>query len=221
VLATGSSIASAGTSAFDGVQGGGQLDAVRPELGGELEPLLDARSGSGSRFSRGVSSCSAAVSTPTFMNFGSNAATVGADYRHQNDGYLGGGDAAGEAVRPHDARGPPRWTIAGASMIVTVPMAGAATAGRVRRQGPGRRREPDPGLPERARFLESRAAKRGGFSYPPDAGDRVVFQDEFVAWLESAFPDARRDPARTLFYSLDNEPDLWASTHPRSAPPAS
>src|SRR5882672_6224305 len=31
-----------------------------------------ARSGSGSRTSRGVSSCSAAVSTPTFMNFGSN-----------------------------------------------------------------------------------------------------------------------------------------------------
>src|SRR5687767_5079337 len=31
-----------------------------------------ARSGSGSRTSRGVSSWSAAVSTPTFMNFGSN-----------------------------------------------------------------------------------------------------------------------------------------------------
>src|SRR5262249_16261132 len=30
-----------------------------------------ARSGSGSRFSRGVNSCSAAVRTPTFMNFGS------------------------------------------------------------------------------------------------------------------------------------------------------
>ena len=69
-----------------------------------------------------------------------------------------------------------------------------------------------------ARFLESRAAKRRGFSYPPDTGDRVVYQDEFVAWLESAFPDARRDPARTLFYSLDNEPDLWASTHARIRP---
>ena len=43
------------------------------------------------------------------------------------------------------------------------------------------------------RFLESRAAKGRGFSYPPDTGDRVVYQDEFVAWLESAFPDARRD----------------------------
>src|SRR5262245_54554085 len=32
-----------------------------------------ARSGSESRFSRGVNSCSAAVRTPTFMNFGSKA----------------------------------------------------------------------------------------------------------------------------------------------------
>ena len=39
-----------------------------------------------------------------------------------------------------------------------------------------------------------------------------------MAWLESAFPDARRDPSRTIFYSLDNEPDLWASTHPRIRP---
>jgi hypothetical protein len=38
-----------------------------------------------------------------------------------------------------------------------------------------------------------------------------------VAWLESAV-DARRDPDRTLFYSLDNEPDLWAATHARIRP---
>src|SRR4051812_2125869 len=35
-----------------------------------------ARSGSGSRTSRGVNSWSAAVRTPTFMNFGSNALVV-------------------------------------------------------------------------------------------------------------------------------------------------
>jgi hypothetical protein len=68
-----------------------------------------------------------------------------------------------------------------------------------------------------ARFNESRPAKGAGFSYPPNTGDRVVYQDEFVAWLESAVA-ARRDPARTLFYSLDNEPDLWAATHARIRP---
>jgi hypothetical protein len=41
VLATGSSIASAGTSASDGCRRGGQLDAVGAELLREAEPLLD------------------------------------------------------------------------------------------------------------------------------------------------------------------------------------
>jgi hypothetical protein len=68
------------------------------------------------------------------------------------------------------------------------------------------------------RFLESRAARGRGFSYPPSTGDRVVYQDEFVAWLESTFSYARGDSSRTIFYSLDNEPDLWASTHVRIRP---
>jgi len=145
----------------------------------------------------------------TAYNWETNASNAGADYRHQNDDFLGGGDVAGEAVRPHVARA----LAAGASMIVTVPMAGYVSADK----SPNGDVNLTPDYLN-ARFLESRAAKRRGFSYPPDTGDRVVSQDEFVAWLESAFPDARRDPARTIFYSLDNEPDLWASTHPRVRP---
>jgi hypothetical protein len=68
------------------------------------------------------------------------------------------------------------------------------------------------------RFHESRARKGRAFSFPPDTSDRLVYQDEFVAWLEGTFPYARQDPRRTLFYCLDNEPDLWASTHPRIRP---
>ena len=64
------------------------------------------------------------------------------------------------------------------------------------------------------------AIKGRGFAVPPDPGDDVVYLDEFVAFLEQAFPEARSDPARTIFYSLDNEPDLWASTHPRIRPTA-
>ena len=145
----------------------------------------------------------------TAYNWETNASNAGADYRHQNDDYLGGGDVAGEAVRPHVARA----MATGASMIVTVPMAGYVSADKA----PAGDVNQTPDYLN-VRFLESRAAKRRGFSYPPETGDRIVFQDEFVAWLESAFPDARRDPARTLFYSLDNEPDLWASTHPRVRP---
>ena len=60
----------------------------------------------------------------TAYNWETNASNAGADYRHQNDDYLGGGDVAGEAVRPHVARA----LAAGASMIVTVPMAGYVSA---------------------------------------------------------------------------------------------
>jgi hypothetical protein len=144
----------------------------------------------------------------TAYNWETNASNAGADYRHQNDDYLGGGDAAGEAVRPHVARA----RAAGASMIVTVPMAGYVSADKA----PNGDVNQTPDYLN-VRFHASRSAKRRGFSYPPDSGDRTVYQDEFVAWLESALPDAR-DPARSLFYSLDNEPDLWASTHPRIRP---
>ena len=144
----------------------------------------------------------------TAYNWETNASNAGADYRHQNDDYLGGGDLAGEAVRPHVARA----LAAGASVIVTVPMAGYVSADKA----PGGDVNQTPDFLN-ARFFESRPAKRRGFAYPPDTGDRVVYQDEFVAWLESAF-DTRSDPARTILYSLDNEPDLWASTHPRIRP---
>ena len=145
----------------------------------------------------------------TAYNWETNASNAGTDYHNQNDDYLGGGDVPGEAVRPYVARA----MAAGASMIVTVPMAGYVSADKA----PGGDVNQTPDYLN-VRFLESRAAKGGRFSYPPDAGDRVVYQDEFVAWLESTFPDARRDPARTIFYSLDNEPDLWATTHPRIRP---
>jgi Glycoside hydrolase family 44 len=101
---------------------------------------------------------------------------------------------------------------AGASMVVTLPIAGYVSADKT--PGGDVNRTPDWLT---TRFLESRPSKGSGFSYPPNIGDRVAYQDEFVAWLESAV-DARRDPARTILYSLDNEPDLWASTHARIRP---
>jgi hypothetical protein len=145
----------------------------------------------------------------TAYNWETNASNAGADFRHQNDDYLGGGSVSGEAVRPQTAAA----HAAGASMIVTVPMAGYVSADK---NPPGDVNQTPDWL--NARFHESRARKGRAFSYPPDTGDAVVYQDEFVAWIESAFPYARQDPTRTIFYSLDNEPDLWASTHPRIRP---
>jgi hypothetical protein len=144
----------------------------------------------------------------TAYNWETNASNAGSDFSHQNDDFLGGGSVAGEAVRPYVARA----HAAGASIVVTVPIAGYVSADKA---GGGDVNQTPNWL--ETRFHESRAAKGRGYSYPPDTGDRTVYQDEFVAWLESV-SDARRDPARTIFYSLDNEPDLWLYTHPRIRP---
>jgi hypothetical protein len=145
----------------------------------------------------------------TAYNWENNASNAGADYSHQNDDYLGGGDVPGEAVRPHVAEA----FAAGASMIVTVPMAGYVSADKA----PAGDVNQTPDYLN-VRFHPSRPAKGRSLTYPPDTRDGVVYQDEFVAWLEARFPGARGDASRTLFYSLDNEPDLWASTHPRIRP---
>ena len=145
----------------------------------------------------------------TAYNWETNASNAGSDYRHQNDDNLGGGDTPGEAVARHVEAA----HRAGASMIVTVPIAGYVAADK-NKDGDVNQ------TPDflRKRFLESQPAKGAPYQYPPDLKDRVVYQDEFVAWLEGRFPESRRDPERTIFYSLDNEPELWTQTHPRIRP---
>jgi hypothetical protein len=61
-------------------------------------------------------------------------------------------------------------------------------------------------------FDENRASKDGELSAEPDLDDGVVYQDEFVALV--------RDQAQgtNVIFSLDNEPDLWHSTHPEVHP---
>ncbi|MBI2895682.1 MAG: endoglucanase A [Deltaproteobacteria bacterium] len=165
-----------------------------PEWGGAARGLTLSRAG-GNRW--------------TAYNWENNASNAGSDWNHQNDGYLGGGDGPGEAVRELVAAA----HAASASEIVTVPIVGYVAADK---DGDGDVANTPDYLA--TRFHRSFARKGSAFSDPPDTGDDVVFQDEFVAWLESEFPGAHADPERAIFYSLDNEPDLWSSTHPRIHP---
>jgi hypothetical protein len=97
---------------------------------------------------------------------------------------------------------------AGASIIMTVPMAGWVSADE---------NGPCPSQPTQAqiaqRFFPILPKKGSAFAYPPDTTDGKVYADEFVHWLESQFSTAQTDPLRRIFYMLDNEPDLWSSTH--------
>lgn len=51
----------------------------------------------------------------------------------------------------------------------------------------------------------------------PDTGNDYVYMDEFVNYLVSEFGDASSANS-VQFYSLDNEPALWGSTHVRIHP---
>jgi hypothetical protein len=65
------------------------------------------------------------------------------------------------------------------------------------------------------RFRENKPAKGAPFSLNPDTADAFVYQDEFLNWLNTAFPGKLTSAAPGMFLSLDNEPDLWEETHPR------
>lgn len=141
----------------------------------------------------------------TAYNWESNASNAGEDWMHQNDAYLGGGEAPGEAVRMRVEAA----HAGGASALVTVPIIGRVAADK---DGPVSEGA------QSTRFHLSQAYSPGGAELPPSTVDDVVYQDAFVTWLEASFPDARGGAGSELFYSLDNEPDLWGLTHPLIEP---
>jgi len=145
----------------------------------------------------------------TAYNWENNAANAGAEGNHQNFGYLGFSDAPGEAVR----RLVDQAFAAGASVLVTVPMLGYVARDKL---GDGDVAKTSNYLLKR--FCLSLPRKGRHFDLQPDRYDNRVYQDEFVNWLETTFPQARHAPARTIFYALDNKPDLWSSTHARLHP---
>jgi hypothetical protein len=136
----------------------------------------------------------------TAYNWENNASNAGSDWFHQNDSYLGGGDTPGEVPRSFIAS-----VMSRGAALVTVPIIGYVAAdkngdGDVMDSGSDYLTE---------RFRISRARKGSPLSETPDLGDAYVNQDEMVAFLESRFGSAE------VFYSLDNEPDLWTETHAR------
>lgn len=139
----------------------------------------------------------------TAYNWENNASNAGSDWYHQNDDYLGGGDVPGEVPRSFVASVRDRGTA-----IVTVPIIGYVAADK---NGGG----DVAGTPDflNRRFRISRARRGAPLSDTPDRTDAYVNQDEFVAFMQRRFPTT--DPLHDLFYSLDNEPDLWTHTHAR------
>jgi len=140
----------------------------------------------------------------TAYNWENNASNAGNDYDYHNDDYLGGGSVAGEAVRMRVAGAAAK----GAGTIVTVPM-----IGYVAHDKDGTNVGTDPATLDTrlaTRFVISAPRKGRALALSPDTTDGHVYQDEFVSWLVHAFPGAAKaTAANPIFFSLDNEPDIW------------
>jgi hypothetical protein len=141
----------------------------------------------------------------TAYNWETNASNAGSDYLYENDAYISSSKVAGDPMKQAvtDA------TTNGASIIMTVPIAGWVSADENSQDDP----HPANDSVIAQHFFPIVAKKGSAFVYPPDTTDKKVYADEFVSWLESQFPTAQTDPTKRIFYMLDNEPDLWSSTH--------
>jgi hypothetical protein len=69
----------------------------------------------------------------------------------------------------------------------------------------------DPKHNQERTSIRSYPRKGRPFQFPPELTDNAVYQDEWVAHLVNKFGNASHGGVR--FYAMDNEPDLWDSTH--------
>ena len=138
----------------------------------------------------------------TAYNWENNASNAGADWHHQNDGYLGRSDEAGWTVRSFLEEAQRHQ----AAAILTVQTIGHVAADK---NPPGDVNRSANYL--KTRFVPSYAKKPGAnYIYPPDLKDHAVYEDEQVWWIEKI-----KSSATSVWYMLDNEPDLWSWTHAR------
>lgn len=147
----------------------------------------------------------------TAYNWETNASNAGNDYFNENDDYFGADDTPGEAVR---SSAQASYDAGAQSVLITMPIQGYVAADKDGGDDHGSGDVINTPNYLNVRFHQNIAVKGAAFSDPPNAADGFVYQDEFVHWLDGAFP-GKLDATGQLMISLDNEPDLWADTHPR------
>jgi hypothetical protein len=140
----------------------------------------------------------------TAYNWENNASNAGSDWYYSSDNFLGGGSTPAEAVR-----GMVDWSRThGAASLVTFQLQGYVAAdknGTVNISDPNHLA---------TRFKQVVYPKGAAFTATPLTTDAAVYMDEFLWALRGKFPgDIYADPTTPTFVSLDNEPELWPSTH--------
>jgi hypothetical protein len=144
----------------------------------------------------------------TAYNWETNASNAGSDYLYQNDSYLSSSPTPAEAVRSFIAADQG----AGLASLVTVQLQGYVSADE---SGPVA--TPFPNLSRFKQVIYKKSTKDATpFTLTPPTSDAYVYMDEFAWALDQKFPGQGifgASPMHPTFIDLDNEPDLWNSTH--------
>jgi len=150
----------------------------------------------------------------TGYNWEINASNAGSDYNHQSDDW----PCTAMGYKDCDVPGAQFLDFAkenkamGAETLATIPLVDYVTADKPMQRKSVTEAEKAPS----ARWNKSVAKKPGPLSLTPDLNDKTVYEDEFVNLLVKKLGKASEGGIK--FYSLDNEPALWPSTHPRIHP---
>ncbi len=146
----------------------------------------------------------------TAYNWETNASNAGSDYLYENDNYLTASTVPGAAVSGIIAGDQAK----GMATLVTVPMQGLVAGDE---NGPVSVSSP----PDLSRFktaVDQKNSQSGApFTTTPPTSDAYVFMDEYLWALDQKFAGQNifgaSPAARPVFAQLDNEPELWNSTH--------
>lgn len=129
-------------------------------------------------------------------NCKNNATNAGVDYHHENNGFHGGGDVPGGAIFE---RSDLAFAAGAARVLLQVPMLEYVAADKL----PG-----DVGSsPD---YLSTRF-RRNYHWWWEGADPAQTYQSDCLRLVTSRYGYEK------FFFSLDNEPDIWADTHPRIA----
>jgi len=145
----------------------------------------------------------------TAYNWETNASNAGSDYVYNNDNYLSSSTVPAEAVRTFIAGDQSK----GVASLVTFQLQGLVSADE---SGPVSVANP----PDLTRFKtvidKKSTVSNVPFTIMPPTTDANVYMDEFVWALDQKFFGMGifgASPTHPTFISLDNEPELWNSTH--------
>src|SRR5271167_1378930 len=145
----------------------------------------------------------------TAYKWETNASNAGSDYLYENDDYLSSSTVPAEAVRTFIAGDQSN----GLASLITVQLQGLVSGDE---SGPVSVSNP-PDLSRFKQVVDQKSTVSGApFTITPPTTDANVFMDEFVWALDQKFSGMGifgANPTHPTFVSLDNEPELWNSTH--------